>query len=153
MAFATLPAVFVTSVADAAAACGGSRQDVISASGLTAVQLEAPESPVPVEAVFYAWERAMRQLDDAGFPIFYARRFEVERYPLLGFAVLTASRVEAWAGLRASRRGTRADNFDVRENKDRCARSFFPHSGSLQHFYAWYARSMLFFLLESLVEP
>ena len=121
VAFATLPAVFVTSVADAAAACGGARNDVLSAAGLTAAQLDAPESPVPVEAVFAAWERAMRQLDDAAFPIFYARRFEVERYPLLGFAVLTASSVREAISrvMRFSALVTTSGRWSMRETGDR----------------------------------
>ncbi|HVZ72927.1 MAG TPA: AraC family transcriptional regulator ligand-binding domain-containing protein [Polyangia bacterium] len=98
MAFATLPAIFVIAVAEAVAARGGAREEIVAASGLTAAQLAAPEAPVPMQAVFAAWERAMRLLRDASFPVFYAQRFEVERYPLLGFAIMTAPTVrEAFA--------------------------------------------------------
>ena len=121
VAFATLPAVFVTSVADAVAARGGARQEVIAATGLTAAQLEAPEAPVPVQAVFTAWERAMRLLGDPGFPMFYAQQFEVERYPLLGFALLTAPSVrEAIARvMRFSAIVTTSGRWSMREEGDR----------------------------------
>ncbi|HYM22466.1 MAG TPA: AraC family transcriptional regulator [Vicinamibacterales bacterium] len=86
----TLPAVFVLGVVEAAEALGASRAALLAASGLTASQLSAPETPIPVNAVFAVWEAAMHALRDPAFPIAYARRFSVESYPVLGFAVMTA---------------------------------------------------------------
>jgi AraC-like DNA-binding protein len=121
LAFATLPAIFVIAVADAVAARGGARHEIIAASGLTTAQLEAPEGPVPMPAVFAAWERAMRLLGDPSFPVFYAQQFVVERYPLLGFALLTAPTVrEAFARvMRFSAIVTTSGRWSMREEGDR----------------------------------
>jgi hypothetical protein len=86
----TLPAVFVLGVVEAAVALGASRTSLLAASGLAPGQLSTAEAPVPVSAVFATWEAAMRALHDPAFPIMYAKRFAVESYPLLGFAVMTA---------------------------------------------------------------
>ena len=90
MASHTLPAVFVHAVVEKAVAMGGVRGPLIAASGLSPAQLAAPEKPVPLTAVLGTWEAAMRMLRDPGFPLAYARDFEVERYPILGFALMTA---------------------------------------------------------------
>ena len=86
----TLPAVFVLGVVDTAVALGASRTSLLAASGLAPSQLSTPEAPVPVNAIFATWEAAMRALHDPAFPIAYAKRFLVESYPVLGFAVMTA---------------------------------------------------------------
>ena len=86
----TLPAVFVLGVVDAAAALGASRPSLLAASGLAPSQLSTPDALVPVTAVFATWEAAMRALHDPAFPIVYAKRFSVESYPMLGFAIMTA---------------------------------------------------------------
>jgi Arabinose-binding domain of AraC transcription regulator, N-term len=86
----TLPAVFVLGVVETAAAFGVSRPSLLAASALAPGQLSTPEAPVPVSAVFATWEAAMRALRDPAFPITYAKRFSVESYPVLGFAIMTA---------------------------------------------------------------
>ena len=86
----TLPAVFVLGIVETAAAFGASRTSLLAASGIAPGQLSTPETPVPVSAVFATWEAAMRALRDPAFPIAYAKRFLVESYPVLGFAVMTA---------------------------------------------------------------
>jgi AraC-like DNA-binding protein len=86
----TLPAVFVLGVVETAAALGASRPSLLAASGLAPAQLSTPEAPVPVSAVFATWEAAMRALHDPALPIAYAKRFSVESYPVLGFAIMTA---------------------------------------------------------------
>jgi AraC-like DNA-binding protein len=123
VAFATIPAVFATSVADAAAARGADRAAILAATALTAAQFAAPEAPVPVEAVFAAWEQAMRQLVDPGFPLFYAQRFEIERYPILGFALMTAATVrDAIArAIRFSAIVTTSGHWTMEECDDRVA--------------------------------
>ncbi len=102
---APLPAVFVTSVIELAAARGASRTALLAASGCSPADLASPERPVPVSAVFDTWAAAMRAVRDPGFPMAYAGAFSIESYPILGFAVLTApSGREAFA--RAIRYGT-----------------------------------------------
>jgi len=123
VAFATLPSIFATSVADAAAARGGDRTVVLGATGLTPAQLASADVLVPVEAVFAAWAEAMRQVRDPGFAVFYARQFEVERYPILGFALLTAATVrEAIARvIRFSAIVTTSGHWSLEETGDRVA--------------------------------
>jgi len=87
----TLPALFVHAVLERATALGAARGPLVQASGLSPAQLASPETPVPMGAVFATWEAAMRALQDPAFPIAYGRGFAIERYPILGFAVMTAA--------------------------------------------------------------
>jgi AraC-like DNA-binding protein len=86
----TLPAIFVTSVMECAAARGAPRELLLAGAGLDARALRDPEAPVPLRAVYGVWATAMRTLRDDGFPIAVARGFRLEHYPTLGFAVMTA---------------------------------------------------------------
>jgi hypothetical protein len=57
---AFLPAVFVTTVIELAAARGASRTALLAASGALAADLSSPEKLLPAAAVLATWAAAMR---------------------------------------------------------------------------------------------
>jgi AraC-like DNA-binding protein len=89
----TLPALFALEVIDEASRRGAQRQAMLSAAGLSGGELASPEAPIPLRSVLAVWEAAMRAVRDPGLPIAVAKRFSIEQYPVLGFAVMTAPTV------------------------------------------------------------
>src|SRR5262249_61398753 len=85
--------MFALEVLDEAANRGADRRALVTVAGLSGADLANPEAPIPLRAVFAAWEAAMRLVRDPGLPVAVARRFTIERYPVLGFAVMTAPSV------------------------------------------------------------
>jgi AraC-like DNA-binding protein len=118
LADATLPAVMVNAVVDAAVRRGLTRAEVAPA-GLELGSL-APDALVPIPVMFAIFETIMRRLRDPGFALELARSFQLEHYPVLGFAVMTAP-TSREAILRAGRFGalvTRSAQWRLVERRD-----------------------------------
>jgi AraC-like DNA-binding protein len=86
-----LPAIFLAAVVRVAEERGVSPAIVLAGAGVPPEAFEAPEAPLPLEAIFGGWAAAMRAIRDDGLPMHVARTFSIEHYSVLGFAVMTAA--------------------------------------------------------------
>ncbi len=89
----TISSLFGARVIRAAALRGASEAGLWRALGVRPEDDDFP--PVDDERHLEVWERAMRALGDAGFPVFYASTVRIDDYGLLGLACKTAADVGA----------------------------------------------------------
>ncbi|MEJ7731569.1 MAG: AraC family transcriptional regulator ligand-binding domain-containing protein [Polyangiaceae bacterium] len=89
----TISSLFGARVIQAAALRGASEAGLWRALGVRPEDDDFP--PIDDERHLDVWERVMRALDDAGFPIFYATTVRIDDYGLLGLACKTAADLRA----------------------------------------------------------
>ena len=116
----TISSLFGARVIHAAGLRGASEAGLWRALGVRPEDDDFP--PIDDERHLDVWERVMRALDDAGFPIFYATTVRIDDYGLLGLACKTAADLGAALRLVEAHLPAYTDAITVRlEEEGDCA--------------------------------
>jgi AraC-like DNA-binding protein len=87
----TLSAAVAATPIPVAASRGVDAARLFGILGITPSQANDPDLRIPIERVFSLWAACMREVGDPAFPLRVAETVRLERYHVLGFAILTSA--------------------------------------------------------------